>query len=105
MDTPKYGAFWSSSVDQQKLAATAEGLIATLGSAALFFGFLDAATETTLMAHVNALITDATVLVPLVVSMSGLCYTIFGLLRKGIVAWLSAKKTAPLIQAQEPNLG
>lgn len=103
MNLSKYGAFLSSSVNDQKLAATIEGAIATIGAFLVFMGFLDVATETTLLSHVNQLITDVTVITPLIISIGGLCYTIFGLLRKAFVTIVSAKKTAPIAVAQEPN--
>lgn len=97
METNTFGPL-SSSVDPQKLAATVEGLIAAIGSFLVFAGFFDVATETTILAHVSQLITDATVLIPLVISMGGLCYTVFGLIRKAVVA-LAKKSTGPAIVA------
>lgn len=101
MDTPKYGNF-SSSVDPQKLAATIEGLAAAVGSFLLFIGFFDVATETTLLVNINQLVTDVIVVTPLVVSMGGLCYTIFGAFRKAIVALTKKTDPAPALP-QEPD--
>lgn len=95
----RFGAF-SSSVNPQKLAASVEGAIATIASLLVFAGFFDAATATTLLSHVNALVTDIMVLIPLVSGMASLCYTIFGLLRKAVVAF-SSRKSAP-VQAVTP---
>lgn len=99
----KWGVFFSSSVNDAKLAATVEGAIAAVGSFLVFMGFFDIATETTLLVHVNQLITDITILTPLVISMGSLCYAIFGLLRKAVVAGLSAKGTTPILIPQDPT--
>lgn len=99
----KYGAL-SSSVDSQKLAATVEGLIAMVGSLLVFFGVFSTATETTLLANVNQLITDVMILVPLISAMAGLCYTIFGLLRKAVVALQRVKPTETITVAPDPSL-
>lgn len=99
MTDKKYGAF-SSSVDPQKLAASVEGLVGFVGMLLVFFGVFDVATETTLLAHVNQLVTDVIVITPLIGTMASLCWSIFGLLRKAVVAFIQAKKVGPMIQAQ-----
>lgn len=100
MDTiPAFGKL-SSSVDPSQLSATVEGLLATVASLLVFWGVFDAATATQLLSHVNQLITDTMVLIPLVGAMWGICKTVFGLLRKALVAWQKGNKTASLIQSQ-----
>ena len=87
---PKYGSL-SSSIDSQQLSATIEGLITSVASLLVFAGVFTVADSTTLLTHVNALVTDVMVLIPLAVSMWGICKTIFGLLRKAVVGF--SKKT------------
>lgn len=101
MTPRKFGAF-SSSVDPSQLSATIEGLITTIASLLVFFGVLSAADSITLLAHMNQLITNVMILIPLTVSMWGLCKTIFGLLRKAVVAWSGAKNSAPVAPPSLP---
>lgn len=104
METTNYGAL-ASSANPQELSTTVQSIARMLAGLLVFSGFLTVADSTTLLSHVSSIITDITVLVPLAYAMWNSGEIIFGIFRKGIVAWAKAKKTAPIIQAQEPNLG
>lgn len=97
--TPAYGPL-SSSVNPQELSATAQAVARTIAGLLLFFGFLTAADSTTLLSHVNQIITDLIVLVPLAFSMWNSAEAVFGLLRKAMVALIKAKKVSPIAVTQ-----
>lgn len=103
MNTKKFGAL-SSSVDPSQLSATIEGLIAFVAGMLVFAGVLTADQAHFVISSLTTVFQDVIILIPLVISMFGICRTVFGLLRKAVVAWATAKPaTGPIAIAQDPG--
>lgn len=89
--TPKFGIF-SSSIDPQQLSQTVLSVAKTVAGLLVFTGAFTLADSTTLLAHVNTIITDIMVLIPLVYAMWHSSEVIFGLFQKALVK--STQKTS-----------
>lgn len=102
MNSNKYGAF-SSSIDPQQISTTVLAVAKTAAGLLVFGGFLTVADSTTLLAHVNGIIADVTILAPLAYAMWHSSEVIFGLLQKAIVkATQKTGSTASVTVAAEP---
>lgn len=82
---PTYGIL-SSSIDPAELSTTIQSVARTLAGLLLFAGVITTADSTTLLAQVNSLVTTTMALIPLGYAMWNAGETIFGILRKVLVA-------------------
>lgn len=92
----KFGLL-SSSVDPQQLGTTVQSVARVLAGLLVFGGMLSAADYTTLLSHVNALVTTILTIIPLGYAAYHSAEAIFGILRKGMVAF--AQKAPATVQA------
>jgi hypothetical protein len=85
----RFGAF-SSSVNPQELAATVEGIIKAVAGLAVTMGVLTMTDASTVTDSISSIIQQITLMVSAGYAVYGLAQSVFGILRKVVVA-LSAR--------------
>lgn len=100
-ESKKYGAI-TSSYDPQAISATVLAITKMVAGGAVFFGYLTVADSTTLLTSVPVFVNDALAFVPLGYAVWNSAETIFGILRKLLVAIFQNKNVAPVIQSVQP---